>query len=156
MLVLSHSVVLNLCDPVDCSPPASSVHGDSPGKNTGVGGYALLQGISPTQGSNPYLLHCRWILYRLSYQGSPVGMIKHLKSNSQIDYYHLCSCSTLIFAVFAFYHSSCKEAQLCNETSSKGKQCHIMLKPWTTSSSSSTDGMHPCFPQKIKIQNKKL
>ena len=41
-----------LCDPVDCSPAGSSVHGDSPGKNTGVGCYALLQGIFPTQGSN--------------------------------------------------------------------------------------------------------
>ena len=36
---------------------------DSPGKNTGVGFHALLQGIFPTQGSNVYLLHCRQILY---------------------------------------------------------------------------------------------
>ena len=42
-----------LCDPMDCSPPGSSVHGDSPGKNTGVGCHALLQGIFPTQGGNP-------------------------------------------------------------------------------------------------------
>ena len=42
-----------LCDPKDCSPPDSSVHGDSPGKNTGVGCHALLQGIFPTQGWNP-------------------------------------------------------------------------------------------------------
>ena len=41
-----------LCDTVDCSPPGCSVHGDSPGKNTGVGCYALLQGIFPTQESN--------------------------------------------------------------------------------------------------------
>ena len=38
-----------LCDPMDCSPPGSSVYGDSPGKNTGVGCHALLQGIFPTQ-----------------------------------------------------------------------------------------------------------
>ena len=56
---------------MDHSPPGSSVHGDSPGKNTGVGGHVLLQGIFPTQGSNPGLLHCRWILYCLSHQGSP-------------------------------------------------------------------------------------
>ena len=37
--------------------PGSSVHGDSPGKNTGMGCYALLQGIFPVQGSNPRLLH---------------------------------------------------------------------------------------------------
>ena len=51
-----------LCDPKDCSPPGSSVHGDSPGKNTEMGCHALFQGIFPTQGSNPGLLHCRWIL----------------------------------------------------------------------------------------------
>ena len=44
---------------------------NSPGKNTGVGCHALPQGIFLTQGSNPGLLHCRQILYRLSHQGSP-------------------------------------------------------------------------------------
>ena len=43
---------------------------DSPGKNTGVGCHALLQGIFPTQGSNWGLLHCRQILYQLNYEGS--------------------------------------------------------------------------------------
>ena len=42
---------------------------DSPGKNPGVGRHLLLQGIFPTQGSNPGLLHCRQILYHLSHQG---------------------------------------------------------------------------------------
>ena len=60
-----------LCNPMDCSPPGSSVHGDSPGKNTGVGYHALLQGIFPTQGLNPGLPYCRQILYHLSHQGSP-------------------------------------------------------------------------------------
>ena len=40
---------------MDCSLPGSSVHGDSPGKNTGVGCHAFLQGILLTQGSNPCL-----------------------------------------------------------------------------------------------------
>ena len=57
-----------LCDPVDYSPPGSSVHGDSPGKNTGVACGALLQGIFPTQGSNPGLPHCRQSLYCLSHR----------------------------------------------------------------------------------------
>ena len=57
-----------LCDPTDYSPPGSSVHRDSPGKNTGVGCHALLQGIFPTQGSNPGLLSCRQILYSLRHQ----------------------------------------------------------------------------------------
>ena len=68
-----------LCDPMDCSPPGSSVHEDSPGKNTGVGCHFLLQGIFPTQGSNPGLLHCRQILYHLSHQGSPVCRVHHAK-----------------------------------------------------------------------------
>ena len=56
-----------LCDPMDCSPPGSSVHRLS-GKNTGVGSHSLLQGIFLTQGSNLGLLHCRQIL---SHQESP-------------------------------------------------------------------------------------
>ena len=42
---------------------------NSPGQNTRVGSRSLLQGIFPTQGSNPGLLHCRQILYHLSHQG---------------------------------------------------------------------------------------
>ena len=56
---------LTLCDSMDCRLPGSSPW-DSPGKNTGVGCHAFLQGISPTQGSNLgllHLLHFRWILY---------------------------------------------------------------------------------------------
>ena len=80
---------------MDSIPPSSSVHEDSPGKNTGMGCHALLQGnlpnpgikprkpndtevgslsllqgIFPTQESNRGLLHCRWILYQFRYQGS--------------------------------------------------------------------------------------
>ena len=57
---------LTLFDPMDCSFPGSCVHGDSPGKNTGVGCHALLQGIFPTPGSNLGLLNCRQILYHPS------------------------------------------------------------------------------------------
>ena len=57
-------------DPKDCSPPGSSVHGDSPGKNTGVCCHTLLQGIFPTQRSNPYLRPYGWFLYHLSHQES--------------------------------------------------------------------------------------
>ena len=45
---------------------------NSPGKNSGMGSHSLFQGIFPTQGSNPGLLHCRQILYRLSRQESLV------------------------------------------------------------------------------------
>ena len=51
---------------MDYSLPGSSVHGDFPSKNTG----ALLQGIFQTQGLNPGLMHCRWILYHLIHQRS--------------------------------------------------------------------------------------
>ena len=44
---------------------------NSPGQNTGEGSHCLLQGVFPTQGSNPGLPHCRHILYQLSHQGSP-------------------------------------------------------------------------------------
>ena len=44
---------------------------NSPGQNTGVGSLSLLQGIFQTQGLNPGLLHCRWILYQQSHKGSP-------------------------------------------------------------------------------------
>ena len=67
----SHQSCPTLCDPIDGSPPGSRPW-DSPGKNTGVGCHFLLQGIFPTQGSNPDLLHCRQILYHLSHQGSPL------------------------------------------------------------------------------------
>ena len=45
---------------------------DFPGKSTGVGCHVLLQGIFPTQGSNPGLPHCRQTLYHLNHQGSPL------------------------------------------------------------------------------------
>ena len=60
-----------LCNLMDCSPPGSSVHANSPGKNTRVGCHALLQGIFLIQGSNSGLSHCRQILYHLSHQGNP-------------------------------------------------------------------------------------
>ena len=69
-----------LCDLMDCSPSGPSVHGDSPGKNTGVGCHSLFQGIFLTLGLNPGLLHCRRILYCLSHQGSPKYSISLIKS----------------------------------------------------------------------------
>ena len=61
----------SLCDPMDCSPTGTSVHGDSPSHSTGVGCHAFLQGIFLTQESNWGLLHGSRMLYWLSYQGSP-------------------------------------------------------------------------------------
>ena len=83
---------LTLCNPMERSLPGSSVHGDSPGKNTGAGCHALLQGIFPTQGSNPGLPHCRWILYHLSHQGSPSLKIISCQ-------FSLCYCSNILHKV---------------------------------------------------------
>ena len=71
VLCLVTQFCLTLSDPMDCSLPGSSVHRDSPGKDSGVGCPALLQRIFLTQGSNPGLPRCRQILYHLSHQGSP-------------------------------------------------------------------------------------
>ena len=62
----SHSVMSDSLRPHGLYSPWNS-----PGQNTGVGSLSLLQGIFPTQGSNPGLPHYRWILYQLSHQGSP-------------------------------------------------------------------------------------
>ena len=68
--VLSRWVMSNSLQP-HVTPMAPLSIGILPGKNTGVGCLALLQGTFPTQGSNPGLPHWEWIRYRLSYQGSP-------------------------------------------------------------------------------------
>ena len=62
----SHSVVSNSLWPPGLYSPWNSPH-----QNTGVGNFSLLQGIFPTQGSNPGLPHCRRIFYQLSHQGNP-------------------------------------------------------------------------------------
>ena len=53
MLSLVAQPYPTLCDPMDCSPIGSSVHGDSPGKNTGVDCHAFLQGNLPNPGIKP-------------------------------------------------------------------------------------------------------
>ena len=62
----SHSVMSNSLWPHGLYSPWNP-----PGQNTGVGSLSLLQGITPTQGSNPVLPHCKQTLYHLSHQGTP-------------------------------------------------------------------------------------
>ena len=69
---------LTLCKPMLPCP------WNPPGKNTGVGCHFLLQGIFPTQGLNPGLLHCRQILYHLSHKGSPPLMGRTIKWESNL------------------------------------------------------------------------
>ena len=78
---------LTLCNPMDCSPPGSSVHRDSPGKNTGMGCHALLQGIFPAQGSNLHLLYLlHWQVGSLPL--APSGKPK----NTGLDCHFLLQC----------------------------------------------------------------
>ena len=73
----NHSVVSNSLQPHGLYSPWSSL-----GQNTGVGSLSLLQGISPTQRSNPGLPCCRQILYQLSHKGSPP--LRLVRKNSQL------------------------------------------------------------------------
>ena len=59
---------MTLWDPMDYT-----AHGILQGQNTRVGCSSLLQGIFPTQGSNPGPPHCKLILYQLSHQKSPMS-----------------------------------------------------------------------------------
>ena len=73
--VTLYSIVREVKVKVAQSCPTLRPHGlynpwNSPGQNTGVGSHSLLQESFLTQGSNPGLPHCRWILYQLSHQGS--------------------------------------------------------------------------------------
>ena len=68
---VSYSVVLDSLRPNGLWPAKLLCLWISPGKNIGMGCHFLLQGIFPTQGSNPGLLHCRRILYQMSHKGSP-------------------------------------------------------------------------------------
>ena len=68
VLLSRFSRVLTLCDRMDCCPPGSCPW-ESRGKNNGVGHHTLLQGIFPTQGSNPCLLCllcCRQVFFTTS------------------------------------------------------------------------------------------
>ena len=81
-----------LCNPIDWSLPGSSIHGDSPGKNTGVGCHALLQGIFPTQGWNSGLPYCWQILYCLIhhfYSTTNQITINFILSIIFLNYYYL-------------------------------------------------------------------
>ena len=63
---------------------------NSPSQNTGVGSCSLLQGIFPTQQSNPGPLHCRWVLYHLSHQESPNWtevILNNIERTSKLNQY---------------------------------------------------------------------
>ena len=67
---VSCSVMSNFLQPHGLWPTRLLCPWDSPDNSTGVDCHFLLQGIFPTQGSNPGLPHCRQMLYHLSHQGN--------------------------------------------------------------------------------------
>ena len=71
---VSHSAVSDSLQPHRLYSPRNSS-----GQNAGVGRLSFLQGVFPTQGPNPGLLHSRWIPYQLSHQGSPRLQEKRLQ-----------------------------------------------------------------------------
>ena len=96
--LLSHGLPILLCP------------WNSPGKNTGVGCHSFFQGIFPTQGLSPGLLHCRQILYHLSHQGSS-SLSSRRRSNSMEERIFLSSWKFPIYSMskfqkhFAYQHS---------------------------------------------------
>ena len=95
--VLSRSSCLTLCNPMDCSPPGFSVHGDSPDKNTGMGCHALLQRIFPTQELNWGLLHCKWILLPAELPRKPRHT--HTYTHAEVSVRMLTKFSTVVISV---------------------------------------------------------
>ena len=79
---------LTLCNPMDCSPPGSSVHGILQARTLEWGSLSLLKGIFPTQRSSTGLLHCRRILYCLGLQGSsdstPRTQIQYARCSEEV------------------------------------------------------------------------
>ena len=122
-----------LCNPIGYSPPGSLVHGNSPGKNTGVSCHALLQGIFPTQGSNPGLPHCRRILYQLSYQGSYTSRSYFLLFPMPSSLPHRSSLPFLLSPI----HSS---LPACSTGKDSRVDCHALLQGIFP-----TQGSNPCL-----------
>ena len=89
-MCVSHSVML-FCDPMDCSPPGSPVHGILQAGMLEWVNHFLLQRIFLTQGSNLGLVHCRQILYQLSHQrrlihrGEKKNSVKVQRSQDKLE-----------------------------------------------------------------------
>ena len=75
VVVLVSQLCLTLCDPTDCSLSGFSVHGIFLARILKWVCHSLLQGIFPTWGLNPGLLHCRQILYHMSYREARIQFL---------------------------------------------------------------------------------
>ena len=101
---------------------------DFPGNSTEVDCHFLLQGIFPTQGSNPGLPHCRQMLYRLSHQGSPIT--KEIVSKTTIGPCEMSSPSSKFFGAHSKFPdvSSFRPNQFI-EDNSRTRRGHSTIKP---------------------------
>ena len=101
---------------------------DFPGKNTGVGRHFLLQGIFPTQGSNPGLLHCRQTIYCLSHQGfpapGPLVLIKWMDDEKVDKYIILVLLSQVIWGDEKQPRCQCLSAPSSLLSKSNGSSLH--------------------------------
>ena len=105
----SHSVVSNSLQPHGLYSPWNS-----PGQNSRVDSFCLLQGI-PTQGLNPGFLHCKWILYQLNHKGSPVVVKDDAKIPSPAPKNYPAQN----------VHSG-KAEKLCFNWKESGQQCNLL------------------------------
>ena len=116
-----------LCDPMDYSPPGSSVHAILQARILECVAIPFSRGIFPTQGSNPGLLNCRQILYWLSHQESCTPpelegkvLTTELPGNSQSRY----------FLTMNFWSHLCNNNNQNKTNKTKKKQVHLTLRPW--------------------------
>ena len=89
---------------------------DFPGKDAGMGCHFLLQRIFPTQGSNPGLLHCRQILYRMSYKGSPIVMAFYSKPSQSISVWSRNKYSQSDYTINSELNDIRKQAVFCTRS----------------------------------------
>ena len=102
----------------------------SSGKNTGIGGHSLLQGIFPNQGLNPGLLPCKQILYHLSHQGSPVVKVHEINVLGRVHHWaeHLVSAHHCYFVWIMMEEVQFSHSVVSNSLQPHGLQ-HTRLLP---------------------------
>ena len=111
-LVLASQSCLTLCNPMDCSPPGFSVHGILQARILEWVAIPFSRGVSPTQGLNPGLPHCRQILYHLSRWSFLIYFKNYVTywGYSQFSHYTYCKYFSTLSSTFhfvSFTHINC-------------------------------------------------
>ena len=137
---VSRSVMPDSLRPHGLQPSRLFCPWDFPGKDIGVGCHFLLQGIFPTQGSNPGLQHCRQILYQLNYKTSSFS---HLLFSSIIKH-----CSLRKGILSPFWSVSVSRSVMPDSLRPHGLQPTRLLRPWDSPGKNTGVGSH-CLLQGI-------